>query len=136
MSHVDTKQQIKDLIHSFCLVIGGMKITSIHLELVTALIFLKRVLISYLLRVSVQIIHDPLCEHRISVPIIALQWATPIATLLKEHGKAPPVCGNYHLILNAQWVQRSCIAVEPGAIILCLCGSCLFSKTYLKLAYL
>ncbi|CAH8639600.1 unnamed protein product [Dicrocoelium dendriticum] len=136
LSHTDTETQILDLVHDCSVTSGGMRIPPVKLEVAGDPVFCKRRVLPFGLREPVRKVLMSLCESGILVPVQSSRWATPIVTPLKPDGQTPTVCGDYHVTLNTKLLQLSCVTEEPASILSRLHGSKIFSKLYLKDAYL
>ena len=98
--------------------------------------FLKRRIIAFGLRDSVELALNQLVERNILTLVSCSQLATPIVTPLKSDGCSPRICGDYRTTLNCRLLQKTCTTPEPEDILYKFKGSSFFSKIDLKDAYL
>ena len=113
-----------------------MKIPKVKLEVAGDPLFLKRRIIAFGLRDSVEWTLNELVERNILSPVNCSQGTTRIVTQLKSEGCSPRICSDYGMTINRRLLQKTCTTPEPGDILYKFKGSSFFSKIDLKDAYL
>ena len=102
--------ELNILVQKCTRVTGGMKIPKVKLEVAGDPLFLKRRIIAFGLRDSVERTLNQLVERNILSRVSCSQWAPPIVKPIKSDGWTPMICGDRPklLLCSNSFVFREC----------------------------